>query len=95
MPIYPEYERPGTGHRHWFDTDKPVVFEDEGADQCVILDEDTVLIHSGPDGEPVWTKEEAQKKDLHVALNIPVGRYIVLRERDHDPFTNRNRIVAD
>ena len=88
-------EGEATGHRHWFDAPKAVVFEDKLGNEYVELIEDTVLVHSGPEGEPVWDREEAQKKDLHIALNVKAGKYIVLRERDQDAFTDRTRMVID
>jgi len=43
----------------------------------------------------MWLKEEAKEKELHVALNIPAGKYIVRREKDHDPFTEQDFMVGD
>ena len=84
-----------TGHKHWFDTPEPAYFKGNDGEEYVVLIEDTALIHSGPDNKPVWLKEEAKEKDLHVALNIPTGKYIVRREKDYDPFTELTPQVAD
>ena len=85
-----------TGHRHWLDTTNPSIYEDNHGNEFVHLIENTFLVHSGPDQEPVYTVEEAQKKDLHIALNIRAGQYIIRRGiMLEDPFLNRTRPVID
>jgi hypothetical protein len=69
-------------HKHVLDTDRQVVYENAATDHTiVILKETTLLIHSGPGDEPAFDKATAKQKDTHIAVEIPPGKYVVVRER--------------
>ena len=84
------------GHRHVLDTDRQVVYESVNTDHTiVVLDETTLLIHTGPDNEPAFDKETAKKRDTHIAVEIPPGKYFVVRERDTLPTQKTRSPVKD
>jgi hypothetical protein len=85
-----------TGHRHWLDTAFPAIYEDDYGNEYVKLIEDAVLVHGGEGEDPVWHRDIARQKDVHIALVVKAGEYKVLREHDRESLsTHRTSPVID
>lgn len=83
-----------TGHRHWL-KGKSKVFEDSTGLKYVQVLQDTELVHSGEDLQPVYEQEIAEKQDKHLVIILLPGFYKVGQEREFDPFQDEIRKVLD
>jgi len=83
-----------TGHRHFLKNDQICVFQ-LGMNKYVELLEDTELVHSGPDLQPVYDQEIATEQDKHVTFTVQKGLYKVEIEQEFDPFTEAVQQAMD
>ena len=75
-----------SGHVHWFDTPKQVLFESLAGEIFARPEEPTPLVHSERNGFRALTKGQAKEHEIHITYTQPAGDYRLIDERTEDAF---------